>query len=449
MHLQYLVWAGVALVVGRVFIFIYQSLTSPLRSVPGPFWSRFSRLWFLNRVYQGKFEHDNIALHRKYGPVVRVAPNMYSIDSPEVLKTVYHISSKFPKSNWYQGWKHPSPDRWTMFPDNDIKRHSETRKRFQNLYSMSSLVTYENYVDECADIFSRRLTEIAERGKAVNMGHWFQCYAFDVIGNITYSRRFGFLDNGEDVAGLMVALQKAMVYSTLVGVYAELHPYIYKILEKLNIGGAAGRTYLMKFVQERIKQRKAEKETYIEKLDRKDENLPQDFLEKLMMQNQQDPQKVTDYHVWMMGLSNIVAGSDTTAVSLSSTLYNLLRYPKTMQKLRDEIEQFEAAGKCSDPNVTFSQSQAMPYLQAVMKEALRMHSATGLPLWRVVPEGGVEICGQFFPAGSEIGINTWCAHFNEQVFGHDAKYFRPERWLEASGEKLKAMDAYYMPVSEN
>jgi hypothetical protein len=41
----------------------------------------------------------------------------------------------------------------------------------------------------------------------------------------------------------------------------------------------------------------------------------------------------------------------------------------------------------------------MPYLQAVMKEALRMHPATGLPLERVVPAGGATICDQFFPEG--------------------------------------------------
>jgi hypothetical protein len=41
----------------------------------------------------------------------------------------------------------------------------------------------------------------------------------------------------------------------------------------------------------------------------------------------------------------------------------------------------------------------MPYLQAVIKEALRVHPATGLPLEQVVPEGGTPLCGRFFPQG--------------------------------------------------
>ena len=56
---------------------------------------------------------------------------------------------------------------------------------------MSSLVHYEAFVDDCADIFSQRLQEHADRRQGLNMGHWFQCYAFDVISSITFGGRFG------------------------------------------------------------------------------------------------------------------------------------------------------------------------------------------------------------------------------------------------------------------
>lgn len=100
---------------------------------------------------------------------------------------------------------------------------------------------------------------------------------------------------------------------------------------------------------------------------------------------------------------------------------------------------------------TFKDSQEMPYLQAVLKEALRLHPATGLPLWRVVPEGGVQIGDHWLPPGSNVGVNTWVAHYDKNVFGEDAATFRPERWLDAkeeSPERLKVLDANYMPVSE-
>lgn len=448
MHPSLLVYGVLGLVAVRCLYFLVSSLLSPLRSVPGPLWTRFTRLWYLNRLNNGHFEDDNIALHRKYGPIVRIGPDMYSIDSPEVVKTVYGIGSKWVKSDWYEGWKHPSPDRWTLFPDRDIKRHAETRKRFQAMYSMSSLVSYEGYVDDCAEIFSQRLGEFSENGQVLNMGHWFQFYAFDVIGAITYSQRFGFLDRGEDIGGLVEALHDMMRYSSLIGIYAWLHPLIFDFMAKFKASGAGGRLFIMNFVKKQLDQRKAQGD--VEKWAEKDEAAPQDFLEKLLIANKRDPQKTTDYHCFMMGMSNIIAGSDTTAVTLSAILYYLLKYPRTLEKLRQEIRTAGEQGRCSSPNVTFAESQEMPYLQAVMKEAMRLHPATGLPLWRVVPEGGSEICGQYFPAGTVVGLNTWVAHYNTDVFGPDAEHFRPERWIEAEqagGEHIKAMENYYLPVS--
>ena len=46
---------------------LYSAITSPLRSIPGPFLARFTKLWYLWRVYNGHFEQENIELHRKYG----------------------------------------------------------------------------------------------------------------------------------------------------------------------------------------------------------------------------------------------------------------------------------------------------------------------------------------------------------------------------------------------
>jgi cytochrome P450 len=248
----------------------------------------------------------------------------------------------------------------------------------------------------------------------------------------------------------MQALDHQMKYSTLIGLYAWLHPLVFDFMAKFKGSGAGGRLYIMNYVQKQLDKRKSEAGD-MEKWAEKDETAPQDFLEKLLVANKKDPEKTTNYHVFMMGVSNIIAGSDTTAVSLSATLYYLLKYPEKLQKLRQEIRKYEEEGRCSRPNISFAESQDMPYLQAVMKEAMRLHPATGLPLWRVVPDGGAEICGQYFPAGTVVGLNTWTAHYNEDVFGPDARAFRPERWLDAEkegGERIKSMDNYYLPVRE-
>jgi cytochrome P450 len=67
----------------------------------------------------------------------------------------------------------------------------------------------------------------------------------------------------------------------------------------------------------------------------------------------------------------------------------------------------------------------------------------------VVPQGGAQILGHFFPEGSEVGITSWVAHYDEDVWGSDAAVFRPQRWLasENGAEALKRLDEHFMPVS--
>lgn len=72
-----------------------------------------------------------------------------------------------------------------------------------------------------------------------------------------------------------------------------------------------------------------------------------------------------------------------------------------MVQLRAEIDEKYAAGELSDP-VTFAEAQKLPYLQAVLQEGLRMHPATGLPMWRAVPKGGAELAGRYFPEGVSV-----------------------------------------------
>ena len=335
------------------------------------------------------------------GKIVRYGPHRYSISSPSAQKIIYGHGAKFQKSSWYKTWSNPHPDEWSLFADQDMKRHSENRRQYQSAYAMSSLVGYEPYVDECTDLFSQRLEEGADAGKFVDMGHWFQCYAFDVIGLITYSKRLGFLDSGNDINGVMAALEDHLQYATLVGIYSWLHPYLFAVRNWLAGSVGVGRAYVMKFTQERIVQHQTpEQKPFLadQQEDSETQKPAVDFLTKFFAKNAQDPEAFSMYHLAMGCVSNMVAGSDTTALSLSAVLYHLLKNPHTFNTLRQEIDSQKEEGNHSQ-HITFKASQDMPYLQAVLKEALRIHPAAGLPLERVVPPGGANICDRFFPEG--------------------------------------------------
>lgn len=88
----------ILIALGSIIVYnAFQIIFDPLRDIPGPFLARFTRLWYLLELYKGKFEITNIELHKKYGAIVRIAPNQYSIDDVESAKTIYGHGSAFVK----------------------------------------------------------------------------------------------------------------------------------------------------------------------------------------------------------------------------------------------------------------------------------------------------------------------------------------------------------------
>ncbi|KAI0432674.1 cytochrome P450 [Xylaria sp. FL1042] len=427
-----------ALVLGYVAQRLLRSVLSPLRSVPGPFLARWSDAWYLWQVKKGNWETRNIDLHRKHGAIIRYGPNRYSIADPEALGTIYGHGTRFTKSSWYDAWT--PPGGWNLFADRSIQRHANTRRQLQSTYSMTSLVSYEPYVDQCADVFAQRLAEMSEKREPVDMGHWLQCYAFDVIGQITYGERIGFLDRGADVQGIMRVIENQLAYGTLIGIYSRFHRLAFTVVNFLAGKKGAGREFIVRLTRSRVADEQEKRRTRSE--DRSGGAEP--FVSKFLAKYELNPETFSMDHVLAGCTANMAAGSDTTSVTLSAILYYLLRNPQCLRELREEIEEFRARRLLSD-SFAFKETQQMPYLQAVIKEGLRMHPATGLPMERVVPEGGATICGRFFPAGTIVGINSWVAHRNKQVFGADADEFRPERWLTSEEDKLATMNRQWIP----
>lgn len=78
-----------------------------------------------------------------------------------------------------------------------------------------------------------------------------------------------------------------------------------------------------------------------------------------------------------------------------------------------------------------------------------MTPAIGIPLERVAPAGGMELCGKYFQAGTVLGVNAWVVHMDQEVYGADAASWRPGRWVEASPDKRKEMDRALFAVSSS
>lgn len=169
-----------------------------------------------------------------------------------------------------------------------------------------------------------------------------------------------------------------------------------------------------------------------------------DFLSRFLALHDEQPDVVTDRAVLAYLFININAGSDTISSTLKAVFYYLLRNTSSMVRLATELGQASKAGKLTTPLPTWKEVQDLPYLQAVVKEALRLNPALALPLERVVPQAGLRIGETFIPPETVVGINPWVLHRDRRIFGDDAKSWRPDRWLDDDAEKVKYMDQHIL-----
>lgn len=130
-----------------------------------------------------------------------------------------------------------------------------------------------------------------------------------------------------------------------------------------------------------------------------------------------------------------IAGTDTTVSSLRSIAMYIIANPQVYLKLQAELDTIPTTSEL----LPDAAAKELPYLQACIKEGMRVFPpVTGLFNKRV-PAGGDTIHGKFVPEGTEIAYAAWDFYKDPAIFGEDAEIFRPERWLDADGEKLETM----------
>lgn len=197
---------------------------------------------------------------------------------------------------------------------------------------------------------------------------------------------------------MIAQIDQSNLYSSLAGIF----PFVHSIAVRLSQSPSQA---IINYVLDIISERKA-KITIAQGMEAEctqSDGRTEDFLGNFLVAHNRNPSVFTSKHLAIGCLQNIFAGSDTTAIALCSIVFYLSQNPRCLALLREEISTAAKEGRISDP-ITFTQSQSLRYLQAIIKEALRINPAVGLPLVRVVPSGGVMLCDQFFPEGVSIPI---------------------------------------------
>ncbi|KAI0597880.1 cytochrome P450 [Biscogniauxia sp. FL1348] len=420
--LQVPVLPGVQAVAGVLFLAtfayaFYQCFLSPLAKIPGPFWAKFNNLYRAYISWRGNFHRDLAALHEKYGKVVRIGPNNLSVADPMAFREIYKAGNRFTKDASYNVLK--GKRSFDLAGERNEHVHSSQRKLVARAYSMESMIHLEPKVDGVIRLLLEKLD--AKIGENVDLGLWLQLFAFDVVGAVSFTRPFGFVESGDD-QGLFLRAQRSMMSIA----WVTHVPWVSRLQQKLmpiigNWLAANDRNgYFFNYATQEVVGRR----------DRGGDD--KDILAQLFTVQKAKPQ-LTNLDIAYMMTSNVFAGSDTTSSALRATFYLLFKNPEKLRILLEELEEKKANGQLSDL-VSAEQAKTCHYLQAVLYEASRLMPAVGLLLDRDVPEGGMTIGPYYVPGGAVVGSSAYVIHRVPEIWGSDANEFRPERWLSKETE---------------
>ncbi|RSL41892.1 hypothetical protein CEP53_012490 [Fusarium sp. AF-6] len=430
--IQGLDWKSLAIAIVVVPIlsitawWIVSYFTSPLRKYPGPTLAGCTNLWRLSVVRRGSYHVKIKELHNKYGPVVRIGPNTLDFDFPELIKTLYGTDGKWKKTEFYHNNSAVVNGKITyhLFSTTDQAEHARMKRPIVKYYSQSSVIRLEPLFDSLIGDFCGHLEKRFMSGTEpteCDLGEWVGFYSWDTNGAASFSQRFGYMDKGYDYDGTISIADKALDYFAAVGQM----PFLDFLLDK-NPVMRIGPPNLGNITRISL-------EHLISRLQGKDTNynpkVP-DFLQHFIESKETHPELVNDGIIMGYLLVNLLAGADTTAITIRAIFWYALHNPRAYKKLEEEILAADLADVAS-----FSSARALPYLEACAREAMRMHPGVCMLLERYVPETGLKLPdGSFVPPGTAVGINPYVAGRNKGIWGEDADTYRPERWLQSEGE---------------
>lgn len=198
---------------------VYRRYFHPLAKYPGPFICSITRLWKVRSVYRGHTELDFIGLHKRYGKIVRVAPNELSFSSPTAARDILAPGNGFTKTEFYRVFppKH-APDIFTEIRE---WKHSAMKRVAVVPYSLASVQKMAPWIEEVQKDLIGKVGEYADAGRICDLGDLLHFFAFDVIGEFAFSQRYGFVAQEKDIGGTIKLIDGVQWYDGIIGQIPE------------------------------------------------------------------------------------------------------------------------------------------------------------------------------------------------------------------------------------
>ncbi|EXJ70268.1 uncharacterized protein A1O5_06336 [Cladophialophora psammophila CBS 110553] len=424
--LRFLTSLFVAIIFWLIGVAVYRLYFHPLARYPGPWYMKISG-WYDFFIAYGEHRHLHFQyLHQKYGPVVRYGPNELAYNTPSAFQAIYGFKANVQKGHAVTVGVTSDPDSRSTFSETDKQRAMKKRRVLSQGFSESALSSAESFMISQIETLCKQLANTSTE-KVKDLSLWLNYLAYDIMGEVVFGRSFDMLTDPS--LRYVLSLIDASVFCTLL---ARVMPLLYKtgLIAFFVPKVLTMRKQFIKYVNSTVEQR-LQQVPASDKEDRKDF-----FYYLLNTRDSETGKPLSRTALLTEGLLLVTGGSDTTSTGMAATIFYLLKYPRCLERLYEELSRtFDHV----DEIRTGRKLKTCLYLRACVQEALRMAPPGPGILPRIVLEGGQLIDGAVIPAGTQVGGAFWALAYNADTYP-EPEVFRPERYLMEDGRTEEEVD---------
>ncbi|KAI9036290.1 uncharacterized protein KD926_002108 [Aspergillus affinis] len=403
---------------------IYRLISHPLRHIPGPKLAAISYFYefYYNCVCGGKFLFEIERMHQVYGPIVRINPQEIHISDPSFYHEIYASSAhhRDKHAGTVAGLGVPASLVATITHDHHRLRRSLLGSYFSRGSVLKDMVPL---VDERIQKLMNRLREACnDQGKVVCLDDAYAGMASDIIAQYLYGRCWNCLELenfGNHIRGAILRLLSFVHFT-------QYAPWLVKWLRMLPLdtlrrvqpGMAAifDITEMADVWNGELKKEEARKTEDVKELP---------IFHRLANPNipaaERTPQRLQDE-----GILLLLAGTDTTAIALTTATFYVFENEQVLQRLRAEVQ--DAIPTPTSP-ASVPQLEKLPFLTAVIYESLRLSYGPVMRLPRVAPTETLRYEDYTIPPGTPMSSISYFIHRDPILFPEPST-FNPERWLQ-------------------
>ncbi|KAL1854759.1 hypothetical protein Daus18300_011355 [Diaporthe australafricana] len=371
-------------------------------------WLALGAIWKWKSVMSGTHVFDMQELHRKYGDVLRFAPNELSFASVQAYRDIYgHMTTgkeRFLKSDAYD------TEEPRISSERDPAVHASQRKALSHAFSARALRDQEDVVHQYVNLFVKQLGKFGAGGlKPVNATEAYNWLTFDVIGDLSFGESFDALEGGSNHWVDLVL--DSLIWEGL-AVRFKRQPWL-----KVFISFILGAKRIGEFKSKSVEHLTLSTEKARKRMEMGDSLTRQDFFGHLIKRKEISEE-------YLIGNARVLlaAGSETTATSLAGTTWYLLKNQDCLGKLTKEIR----SSFRSVEEITGDATARCEYLHGVIEEGLRMFPPVAAGLPRVSPGAMIDGRGPRACLGVNLAYLELRITLAKVIFAYDLELISRE-----------------------